>query len=772
MTAEKRTPEDRKQSGRARKPAWWLRLLAALLSPILFLAGIELVLTLVGYGHPQRFLVPWKSSGRTVYLANSHYGEHFVPKELSRTPEPCVLGPKGDSTIRIFVLGSSAAYGDPEPAYGFCRQLEVLLHEHAEGKSFEVVNAAMTAMNSHVVRRVAQDCARHQPDLFLVYLGNNEVVGPYGPPTLPDSLYAHRRFINACITAKKQTRIGQLLKNLSQTLHTRGRPEKKWQGMESFLASRITADDPKLKDCYRHFRDNLDDIVQTAQRCGAGVILCTVPTNLRSCAPFGSEHKPGLTADQLARWDESFQQGRDLERAGRWAEALSAYETAQQIDDSHAALAFCLGTCLEALGRTEEAKPLFVTARDRDVLRFRADSELLNVIRETAQAYAAQRIRLLDLETELSAGWDGSPRVDPADPFVDHVHLGFRGNFLAARAALSVIRELMPQAGLREPRLPEGELLDLCRRRLLFDAQEQYRLAMVMYRRKTLPPFESQINHEAEMASLRDELVRLRRAEQTPDSASLQEALQRRPTDTYLILRQGQFLIETGRPREAIEWYRKTLDARPSDMRIRVALAQLLAQSAARKEAVELLTSRQTPDRLSRRDALLLLGAHCASGGYIPQAAAIYEDLGRQDGRNVDVLVNRAAAALHAGDLPAMKQYLDNALTRAPASVQALTNMGNYYAKENQPRAAQQWFARAVQAQPQNPFAHLGLALQSVRLNEMDKALVHATRAMTLKPDFLEAHLLLAGLYDKAGRKDEAQRHLELYTLFKGASQR
>jgi hypothetical protein len=49
----------------------------------------------------------------------------------------------------------------------------------------------------------------------------------------------------------------------------------------------------------------------------------------------------------------------------------------------------------------------------------------------------------------------------------------------------------------------------------------------------------------------------------------------------------------------------------------------------------------------------------------------------------------------------------------------------------------------------------------------MDQALGHATRTVMLEPDFLEAHLLLAGLHDRAGRKEEAKREMELYTLFK-----
>jgi tetratricopeptide (TPR) repeat protein len=754
--------------GRTGKPAWWVRLLAVVLSPILFLGLVELVLALIGYGYSKSFFVPWKASGQTVYLANSHYAEHFVPKQLSRTPEPCVLGRKGDSTVRIFVLGGSAAYGDPEPAYGFCRQLELLLNEHAGGKSFEVVNAAMTAMNSHVVRRIAQDCAKFQPDLFIVWMGNNEVVGPYGPPTLPQSLYSSRRFINTCITAKKETHVGQLLKNISEGLRARGGPERKWQGMESFLISRIAADGPKLPACYRHFRDNLNDIVQTAEHCGAGVILCTVPTNLCSCAPFGSQRKAGLAQDQIVEWERAFQEGRGLEQAKDFAGAVAAYERARRIDAFHADLAFCTGRCLEALGNVEEARRLFVEARDRDILRFRADSSILRVIREVAQAHADPGVRLLDLEAVFSAGWT-APTRSPREWFVDHVHLNMEGNFRAACAALDLMRQMMPEAGLRESARSAADLLDLCRRRLLYDDHEQYRLAMTMYRRKTLPPFAGQIDHEAELAGLFEELVRLRRTEKAvPDSeAAYLDAIQQRSSDTYLILRHGQFLAGAGRARDAVAVYRKMLDTRPFDLRVRVALAQLLAQSAMKEDAIKTLTSKEAPDRYTRRDALLLLGAHCAASGNIPEAAAIYEELGRMDPKNVDVLANQAAAALHRNDLAAMKQYLDKALALDPGSVEALTNTGNYYAKQNQPGVAVEWFAKAVQADPQNPFAHIGLALQSVRLGRMDKGMEHAKQAVTLKPDFLEAHLLLVGLYDQAGRKEEAKRHMELYTLFK-----
>ncbi len=783
---KKHEPRSRdNRSAPAGKPALWKRLLAMILSPVLFLALLELVLTLAGYGHPRGFFLPWKAGGQTLHLVNSHYCEHFVPQALSRAPEPCALGRKGASTVRVFVLGSSAAYGDPDPAYGFCRQLEVLLNEHTAGTSFEVINAAVTAMNSHVARRIVRDCAAHAPDLFIVFLGNNEVIGPYGPPTLPASLYSSRRFIDACIAAQKETRTGQLLKNLSRALGVQGPTPEKWQGMESFLTSRMVAEDPKLQDCYRHFKDNLSDILRTAQRGGAKVLLCTVPINIRSCAPFGSQHKPDLSAEDEARWSEAFRAGRALERERDFAGALSAYERARQIDDSYADLAFCMGTCLEALGRTDEARRAFSEARDRDVLRFRADSSVLRVIRETAQAWSAKGVRLLDLDANLdAAGRVLDPRVPPPDAsstrglrtrpaelFVDHVHLSFHGNFLAALAALRQIRHMMPKAGLGEPKGAEDELLDLCRRRLLYDGHEQYRLAMEMYRRKTIPPFTGQLDHDSELATLREGLIQLRRGMETQDFASLQDAIRLRPLDTYLILRHGRFLVEAGRPRDAIDLYRRTLDARPFDMRIRTALAQVLTQSGMRDEAVSVLASTQTPDRCTRKDALLTLGAHCAQSGNVVEATAIYDELSRINARNVDIAVNQAAAASQRNDLPTMKRHLDRAMKLAPDSVLALINMGNYYARQQMPAEARKWFTRAVELDPQHPFAHVGLGIQSARLKQMDEAVEHLTQAAALKPDFVEAYLLLAAVHDEAGRKDEAKKYMDLAALFRSAPQ-
>ena len=51
-------------------------------------------------------------------------------------------------------------------------------------RDVEVVNTAMTSVNSHVVYQVAQTLPSESADVAVILMGNNEVVGPYGPGTL------------------------------------------------------------------------------------------------------------------------------------------------------------------------------------------------------------------------------------------------------------------------------------------------------------------------------------------------------------------------------------------------------------------------------------------------------------------------------------------------------------------------------------------------------------------------------------------------------------
>ena len=86
--------------------------------------------------------------------------------------------------VGVGLLGGSAALGIPDPGFNAGAILEVMLAATYPDAKFEVVTAAMTAINSHVVLPIARECPDRQPDLFIINLGNNHVDGPIGAGTI------------------------------------------------------------------------------------------------------------------------------------------------------------------------------------------------------------------------------------------------------------------------------------------------------------------------------------------------------------------------------------------------------------------------------------------------------------------------------------------------------------------------------------------------------------------------------------------------------------
>ncbi len=92
--------------------------------------------------------------------------------------------------------------------------------------------------------------------------------------------------------------------------------------------------------------------------------------------------------------------------------------------------------------------------------------------------------------------------------------------------------------------------------------------------------------------------------------------------------------------------------------------------------------------------------------------------------------------------------------------------MGNYYAKQNDPNESQRWFAQAVEADPQNYLTHIGLGIQSIRLGQLDKGIEHVTKAVVLKPDFVEGYQILAAACVEKGDTEQAKKYAALRDLF------
>ncbi len=309
MSADKTlTPRKTGLATRAPWRTWRNRGIAALAVPAVLFLCLEGILRFAGFGHPFTFLVPDAKPG--YYRTNPEFVSWFLPSNFDLRPlNYRVAARKPANTVRIVVLGESAAQGIPVPSFGFAAQLRAQLRTRYPGKEIEVINTGIVAINSHVVYQIARELSGYSPDLYVVYMGNNEVVGPYGPGCAYLSEMPPLWVIRLSVFVRS-TRIGQLASAFLGRLAKEGRLPAVWGGMCMFLYNAVGGDDPRLEAVYRNFQANLEDIVRVASGAGAKTLLCTVACNVRDCAPLLSLHRAGLAAPELAEWGRAFNRGR------------------------------------------------------------------------------------------------------------------------------------------------------------------------------------------------------------------------------------------------------------------------------------------------------------------------------------------------------------------------------------------------------------------------------------------------------------------------------
>lgn len=580
------------------KPArvWRLRILTAVSVPILLLLGVEALLRLFSVGYDPHFFVP--ASSRATRTGNPRFGERFFPPALVQPPIRFAFpAAKPPGTFRIFVLGGSAAAGVPGVSYNFGRILQTMLEDTFPDRRFEVINTAMVAINSHVAREIARECAQYDPDLFVVYMGNNEVVGPYGAGTVFTSFPKSPALIRAAIRLRA-TRTGQLLSRLVDRMSSDPDRFTRWRGMEMFLGQQVGADDPRLRQVRASFRRNLESICGVARRNGADVVLLSVATNLRDSPPFASLHAANLPAAPTADWEALHQRAVSATDAGQWQEAADACRAALRIDPAYAEIHYRLAQCLDELGQNKEAVAEFVLARDADSLRFRADTAVNQIIRDVA---GQRGVHFADAERAFAES-ALSPHGAPGRAlFYEHVHFTFEGNYLLAAAAYpAVARTIAGRAGSRPARVSNPLPLAACAERLAFTGWNRYRIVSDILAMTSRPPFTNQIGHDARQAALAQALKSLSpfltKEQLLAARATYERALARSPGDLLLRIEHVRLLSVLGDFKAAEEQWLGLVADLPQDSELRYNLGTVLLRlgriDEARRSLLEALRLR------------------------------------------------------------------------------------------------------------------------------------------------------------------------------------
>jgi tetratricopeptide (TPR) repeat protein len=710
-----------------------------------------------GNGYPTSFFVPTRINGRDYYVPNDRFGFRFFPPTIARTPFALrIAAEKPANTYRIFVFGESAAQGDPDPTFGVGRYLEALLRDRFLGTDFEVVCVAMTAINSHAILLIARECARHNGNLWVIYMGNNEMVGPYGAGTIFGPQSPRLPFIRASL-AVKATKTGQFLEQIIGRAGASASAQKSWGGMSMFKDHQLRRDDPGRLRAYDNFAGNLEDILQAGRKAGVPVILSTVASNLKDCAPFASLHRRELDENKKVVWEEHFNAGVALEKAGDMAAALESFAKAEAIDPEFAELHFRMATCELAISNTVAAGSEFELARDCDALAFRADASINQIITRAAERHARDGVVLVNATGALAT--NSPDGITGEELFYEHVHLNFAGNYLLAKLfAEEIVRQLPAPIAVHGKELWAST--EFCDRRLAVSLWDRHRLWQANFSRVSEKPFTEQLNDvpraKRYMARLAQFQSQMNEEARQQARTMYREALDAAPDDPCLHGNFAQVLGDLGDFAAAVKEQQRVCELLPQSPGAFHKAGMLLVRQNLMEPAAEQFKHALTL-RADYVPALNELGLVLENQQRTAEAEQCFLDAIRINPGYVESYINLGFTRQSGGGQmsEALAQY-QLAARLQPDGPAAHFSQAVGFANEHHSADAVKLFQAAVWMNPSFWQARYLLGVELAWAGQVDDAETQFAEVVRLRPDFAKAHLNLGVALAKRRKLDEA----------------
>ena len=716
---------------------WLARFALAVVVPLLLFTGTEVALRLAGFGHPAEFFIPADQPG--VFRTNPWFTHQFFPASFGLKPLNFRLTKeKPPGEFRVFVIGESAAMGVPEPGFGLVPQLRAQLRAAYPGRAITVYNLGVTAINSHAILPIVRQAVEFRPDLLMVYMGNNEVVGPFGPSSVATTGVPARAVIRANIFVRR-TRLGQLVQRAMQALGPKGAALTEWRGMEMFARNTVAAGDPRLEAVYANFAANLDEIIGLATRSGAHVVLSTVAVNVKDSAPFVSVHPAGMTAAQLSAWQQAMEGG--------------AFSDALAIDPQHAVSHFQLAQALEEKGEAEPARIHYLAALQWDALRFRADGRINDIIRAAARS-DPDRVTLVDAAREMGAAADST--VPPADSrfFLEHVHLAWAGNFELSHLLADGAARWMQ--GDRQPWLSPSA----CAAAIGYTEFGHAGVMMSMDRLTSRPPFTGQITFAAAHAHLQEEIGAANRAVAAAGAlpvmaATVAAARRNDPENAFLLFHEATLRAQLGDFSTALDLNTRLsvmAPASPEHLAQRAFLLQQLGRTG-EAEAMLLLSAKDDPYYFQ---TYALLGWLWGTNGQWPRAIEYFAGLTAHLPGNLALRHAYAQALAGGSDWSGAEEQWRAILKTAPDDEEALKPLCVRMFKDGRVEAA---IELMLAAHTYNPRSYANNArLEQIYENKGDivRTIEFMRDLAASGPVNSTLHLNLAKLLRQTGQTQEA----------------
>ncbi len=395
--------------------------LIMLLVPLALFAAVEVALRVAGVAVPAPLFIS-EPQHPDYRLANPDVVRRYFPGDENapgiQIETGFFLAEKPANSLRIVVQGGSTAAGFP---YGLgaspAGMLERRLRRAYPHRTVEVINTAMSAVNSYTLLDFVDEIIAIEPDLVVVYAGHNEYLGIFGVGSRLS--VSASPWITRAHFALGKLRIYRALGNiLTPALSDPPTDRATGRSMMARVAGKqaIPYGSEDFERGVEQFRRNMGELLARYRRAGIPVFIGTLVANERDQAPFSSSAP--RTAELGATGEGSVERLRaSVDASPNSADAW-----------------FALGRELEGGGRYTEARDAYLRAKDRDELRFRAPEVFNDVLKSLGDGDA---VTLVDTQQALAAA---SPnRVVGETIMLEHLHPTLDGYFLIADAFYNAI---------------------------------------------------------------------------------------------------------------------------------------------------------------------------------------------------------------------------------------------------------------------------------------------------------------------------------------------
>lgn len=420
LRLDKQIVEEFIQAPIKKNPLWFY--LVLIFIPVAIILLLEIGLRIFGYGRTYNQWVPLENGKLTLNPAIAYryfYSSEKVPSAGYNYFDEIKKG----NSFRVFVMGESSAAGFPyTPNGSFARYIRKRLELVYPEKKIEVVNIAMSAINSYALRDMLSGVLAQKPDLIILYAGHNEYYGALGVgsvETLGDT-----RFIVNTVIWLNRFKTFELLRNMIKAVSGLFSKPVKLEGTLMARMSQkqlIPYDSEKYYAGINQFEENLRDILEMAKDKNVPIVLGTLVSNLKDQKPFESVED------------------------GKYPFADDVFISARKELDA---------------GRTQRADSLYRFAKDLDALRWRAPEKINYVIESLGKEFGFPVVRLDSVfNSESQDGVVGDNLI------TDHLHPNLRGFQIIGRELFNKCLEakILPDDGLKNYSLAVQDSMTLSR---------------------------------------------------------------------------------------------------------------------------------------------------------------------------------------------------------------------------------------------------------------------------------------------------------------------